>query len=269
MPSGSYALYVAILSTLAAGAAYVPVDADDPEERADVGVRRGGRRRGHHRTRPGPRARLVAGMARAAAAEPRRRVDHLHLRVDRHPQGCRRHPPQRGGVRRRRGADVLAGQPDRARRPGARGAVGGVRRIVRGDVAGLAARRLPGAGAALAGAQRDGPGPVAGVARHHRRVDGADAGVAVARRGAGGGAAADLRRRGLPARAGRAAGGGPIGRPRGVEHLRAHRGDGGRVPGEAGRDADRSASGCRCPAGIWPSSTRTARRCAWARSANS
>ncbi|AKS32152.1 Pls/PosA family non-ribosomal peptide synthetase [Mycolicibacterium goodii] len=34
MPSGSYALYVAILSVLAAGAAYVPVDADDPDERA-------------------------------------------------------------------------------------------------------------------------------------------------------------------------------------------------------------------------------------------
>ena len=34
MPSGSYSLYVAILSTLAAGAAYVPVDADDPDERA-------------------------------------------------------------------------------------------------------------------------------------------------------------------------------------------------------------------------------------------
>ncbi len=34
MPSGSYALYVAILSALAAGAAYVPVDADDPDERA-------------------------------------------------------------------------------------------------------------------------------------------------------------------------------------------------------------------------------------------
>ena len=34
MPSGSYALYVAILSTMAAGAAYVPVDADDPDERA-------------------------------------------------------------------------------------------------------------------------------------------------------------------------------------------------------------------------------------------
>jgi non-ribosomal peptide synthetase-like protein len=34
MPSGSYALYAAILATLAAGAAYVPVDADDPDERA-------------------------------------------------------------------------------------------------------------------------------------------------------------------------------------------------------------------------------------------
>ncbi|MCX5043190.1 amino acid adenylation domain-containing protein [Aldersonia sp. NBC_00410] len=36
MPSGSYSLYVAILSVLAVGAAYVPVDADDPEERAEL-----------------------------------------------------------------------------------------------------------------------------------------------------------------------------------------------------------------------------------------
>ncbi len=36
MPSGSYALYVTILATLAAGAAYVPVDADDPDERAEL-----------------------------------------------------------------------------------------------------------------------------------------------------------------------------------------------------------------------------------------
>ncbi|PXY51744.1 amino acid adenylation protein, partial [Virgibacillus profundi] len=34
--SGTAELYVAILSVLAAGAAYVPVDADDPEERAEL-----------------------------------------------------------------------------------------------------------------------------------------------------------------------------------------------------------------------------------------
>lgn len=36
MPSGSRDLYVAILAIMAAGAAYVPVDADDPPERADL-----------------------------------------------------------------------------------------------------------------------------------------------------------------------------------------------------------------------------------------
>jgi len=36
MPSGAYSLYLAILTVLAAGAAYVPVDADDPEERAQL-----------------------------------------------------------------------------------------------------------------------------------------------------------------------------------------------------------------------------------------
>ncbi|MEC3980958.1 Pls/PosA family non-ribosomal peptide synthetase [Amycolatopsis sp. H20-H5] len=35
-PSGSIELYVAILSVLGAGAAYVPVDAEDPQERADL-----------------------------------------------------------------------------------------------------------------------------------------------------------------------------------------------------------------------------------------
>ncbi|MDL9938409.1 amino acid adenylation domain-containing protein [Gordonia sp. ABSL1-1] len=36
MPSGTCDLYIAILATLYAGAAYVPVDADDPEERATL-----------------------------------------------------------------------------------------------------------------------------------------------------------------------------------------------------------------------------------------
>ena len=36
MPSGSRELYVSILAVLAVGAAYVPVDADDPQERAEL-----------------------------------------------------------------------------------------------------------------------------------------------------------------------------------------------------------------------------------------
>lgn len=36
MPSGGRSLYTAILTVLAAGAAYVPVDAEDPDERADL-----------------------------------------------------------------------------------------------------------------------------------------------------------------------------------------------------------------------------------------
>jgi non-ribosomal peptide synthetase-like protein len=39
LPSGSRVLYLAILGTLMAGAAYVPVDADDPDERANLAFR--------------------------------------------------------------------------------------------------------------------------------------------------------------------------------------------------------------------------------------
>ncbi len=113
IPSGTTDLYVAIVGILLVGAAYVPVDHDDPDERANLvfdeaGVAAvvtadlvilsdGGCRR------PGPRG---------GPRPHRRRLDHLHLRLDRHAEGRRRQPPQCRRLRRCRGADVPAGQAD-------------------------------------------------------------------------------------------------------------------------------------------------------------
>ena len=112
MSSGTADLYLAILGVLAAGAAYVPVDVDDPDERAttiweeaDVcGV-------------------LTDGMTFAACRGPaphvvhrrptpgRRRVDHLHVGIHGQAQGRCDQPPFRRGVRRRGGGPVPAGSP--------------------------------------------------------------------------------------------------------------------------------------------------------------
>lgn len=54
LPSGTYALYRAILATLFAGAAYVPVDADDPDERAALVFGEAGLRTGSRPSRPRP-----------------------------------------------------------------------------------------------------------------------------------------------------------------------------------------------------------------------
>ena len=92
--SGTIDLYVAIMGILVAGAAYVPVDADDPDERArtvfaeaDVAA--------VDRQRAGDHARSEhAQRTRRAEPEPeRRRLGHLHLGVDRHAQGRRGDPP--------------------------------------------------------------------------------------------------------------------------------------------------------------------------------
>ena len=89
--SGTTDLYVAILGILLAGAAYVPVDADDPDERARVGVRRV-RCRGGHRERaaswrrPAPE-RVRTPSERAGPDARGRRVGDLHVRLDRTPKG--------------------------------------------------------------------------------------------------------------------------------------------------------------------------------------
>ncbi|NMO04911.1 amino acid adenylation domain-containing protein [Gordonia sp. TBRC 11910] len=75
MPSGSRDLYLAILATLQAGAAYVPVDADDPPERADLVF---GEAKvdaivtadGIHRVRDGEMGELVPETAASIVARP-------------------------------------------------------------------------------------------------------------------------------------------------------------------------------------------------------
>ena len=121
--SGTAELYVAILAVLSAGAAYVPVDADDPEERAE----------------------LVFGEAGVCAV----------LGDD-------------GAMTTHSGPIGTPGTPGPD--DDAWIIFTSVRRLLRGDVARLAARRLPGPGAPGAGTYRGRPRAVAPGAAHHDRL---------------------------------------------------------------------------------------------------
>ena len=200
--SGTVDLYVAIMGILLSGGCYVPVDADDPDERArtvfaeaDVAAVIGRRPGRHHPPRTTGAGRQPDGP------EPDDDAWVIFTSGSTgDPQGRRGHPPVRGRVRRRRGAAVPPGRPAGRRRPGDGRAVGRLRRLVRGDVAGLALRRLPGAGTPLAGAQRHGPRALAGGATTSPSSRRSPRCSAVAGRGPGRRPSADLRRRGLPAR---------------------------------------------------------------------
>jgi len=88
IPSGSRELYVSILATLVTGAAYVPVDADDPEERARlvfgeagvVGVIGAGGVLAPHRFGSGADG-VDAGADAGSVAEPPKRTSAIAARV--------------------------------------------------------------------------------------------------------------------------------------------------------------------------------------------
>ena len=236
-----------------------PVRRDHGGAPRRVGVRPGGRRgprrarppgvrggRGGRRRRQRPRRRPAPATCpredRRTGGPRRRRVGDLHVGIHRYAEGRRRVAPVRRRLRRRRVATVPPGRPAGTAGPGDGRAVGRLRRVVRGDVARVGARRLPGPGTAVAGPQRGGRRAVAARQRHHRRVHRPDAGHPVAHRVPGRGPAPHPRWRGLPTRDRSPAG--PR-RARGLEHLRAHRGDRRLVrraagPGRAG--ADRAAA---------------------------
>ena len=101
--SGTAELYVAILAVLVRGRRLRPRRRRRPRGPCRARLRRGRRVRGARRRRiagPPQRADRHAGHARPR----RRRVDHLHLRLDRHPEGCggaATAPPRRSSTPRR------------------------------------------------------------------------------------------------------------------------------------------------------------------------
>ena len=214
-----------------------------PGRAGRAGLRRGRGVRGARRRRVADHARRAARPAGHARARTTTRGSSSPPARPARPKGVAVSHRCRRGVRRRRGAAVPRRRADRARRPGAGRAVGGVRRLLRGDVAGLAARRLPGAGARgrwCAPASTSGRGwsrsgsPSSPPCRRSPRCGRPDALDDVRLLIFGGEA--------CPPRAGRAAG---RRGPRGVEHLRADRGHRRRLRRAAdrrGAGADRAAA---------------------------
>ncbi len=113
--SGTVDLYVAIMGVLVAGAAYVPVDADDPDERARTGLRGGGCGR-DHRGRPRHHHPTAAGQHAERSPTP---ADDAWIIFTSGstgtPKGVAVSHRSAAGVRRRRGQAVPAGPA--ARRP--------------------------------------------------------------------------------------------------------------------------------------------------------
>ena len=205
------------------GAAYVPVDADDPEERARLVF--GEARVGGSSAAP---AEIMTGRLSRPARSRRRGSPARKTTPGSFSPPAPREPPRalrcitaqpRPSLTPRPGCS--SGRTGRSAGPGPGRAVGGLRRFLRGNVAGMAARRLPGARPACPGPDRHGSRPVADHPRHHGGLHRSHPCRALAGGVPGERPPADFRRRGVPAGARRPA---RRRRTRGLEHLRAHRG---------------------------------------------
>ncbi len=199
--SGTVDLYVAIMGILVSGGCYVPVDADDPDERArtvfdeaDVAAIIGNDWWSPLVVHPEPRR----------PPQPPSTDDDAWVIFTSGSTGT----PKGVAVSHRSAAGLvdaearlyLQERPARSRRPGDGRSLGRLRRLLRGDVARLEVRRLLGPRTSFAGPQRHGARPLARGQRHHRGVDRSHAAAALAGRGPRRRTPAHPRRRGLPSR---------------------------------------------------------------------
>ena len=254
--SGTVDLYVAIMGVLLAGAAYVPVDADDPDERARLVFGEAASPRWSATTWSSPTAACTAAPASDEDPGP---ADDAWIIFTSGSTGT----PKGVAVSHRSAAAFVDAES---------------RMFLQGEPLGPTDRVMAGLsvafdasceemwlawahggclvpGAAVAGAQRRRRRAVAGRQRRHRRLDGARRWWRCGRPSRWtrvrllimGGEACP------PEIGARLAATGP----RGLEHLRTDRGDRRRLRRPARRRTARSGSGCRSTAGTSPSSTST------------
>lgn len=196
MASGHSDLYIAILSILAAGAAYVPVDADDPDERAELVFSEAAIQGFYDDNGFHPHQDSTPVAPAVPALEDTAWIIFTSGSTGK-PKGVAVSHRSAAAFVDAESQLFLQDAPIGPDGSGAGGAFCCIRCFLRRDVAGMGTRRLFGSGPAFSGALRDGSWPVAHSPRHHRRFYRAHVGGALAYGGARQHQASPLGRRSL------------------------------------------------------------------------